>query len=181
MMGTIVCFTPVSAQTPVASGLQPHRFYNTTTGGILLGETSGSAFQTVIGYRFRYLFHVGAGAGIDAFTGVRTVPLFAAFSADLSRRKTTPFCFLYAGAAFPWMMESQYQGGVTPAKNLAGPYLQAGVGQKIRLGGNASLQLSLGYTLAKEQVIYDPNGDMKDRFINHYAFRRLAIQFGFTL
>lgn len=181
LMGAIVCFTPLSAQTAIALGLKPHGLYNTTTAGILLGDASGSSFQTVIGYRFRYRFHAGAGAGIDGFTGVRTVPLFAAFSADLSRRKTTPFGFVHAGAAFPWMNESQYPFGRRPEKNTAGPYLQAGVGQKIRLGGNASLQLSLGYTLAKEQVVYAPFNTTKDTYTNRYSFRRLTIQFGFTL
>lgn len=177
----IVCFSPVMAQSPCSPGLKANRLYNTTSLGLLVGDETGNSFQTIIGYRFRYLFHAGAGTGIDGFNGVRTVPLFAAFSADLSRRKTTPFGFVHAGVAFPWLEKSEYLYGQRPEKNEAGVYLQTGIGQKIRLGGNASLQLSLGYTLAESQVIYQFTGSTKDRYTDNYTFRRLAIQFGFTL
>ncbi len=178
-------FSPLAAQCPGHKNdtlsISAHRFYNTINAGVLMGEDKGLSIQTVIGYQFLHRFHAGVGAGIDGYT-LRSVPVFAAFSADLSKRKTTPFVFTEAGAAFPWLMKKQYAFfGKSPEQNKAGTYFQIGIGQKLRIRNNQSIELSLAYSLEKIGVRYLINQGNPPVYNYDYTFRRLALQLGFTL
>lgn len=178
-------FSTLAAQCPGHKNdtlsIRAHRFYNKINAGVLMGDDKGLSIQTVIGYQFLHRFQAGAGVGIDGYT-LRAVPVFAAFSADLSKRKTTPFVFTEAGAAFPWLMKKQYAFmGKSPEQNKTGPYLQVGVGQKWRIRDNQSIELSLAYSLEKIGVRYVFAPDNLPEYNYDYTFRRLALQLGFTL
>ncbi len=178
-------FSPLAAQGPGHKkdtlSMSAHRFYNKINAGVLMGDDKGLSIQTVIGYQFLYRFQAGAGAGIDGYT-LRSVPVFAAFSADLSKRETTPFVFTEAGAAFPWLMKKQYAFmGKSPEQNKAGPYLQIGAGQKWRIRNDQSIELSLAYSLEKIGVRYVFAPDNLPEYNYAYTFRRLSLQLGFTL
>lgn len=163
-------------------------FYNTTSAGLFFGDNKGYEIESIIGYHFGYRYYAGGGAAIDDYT-FRAIPVFASFCADLFLKKTTPFLYANTGFANPWPRSGTTIGNAKVDRKRAGLYLDAGVGQKLRVDFNHSLQLSLGYSLEKIKLLtkqingYDPftQRDLYKTDTYEYSFNRLVLKAGFTL
>lgn len=163
-------------------------WYNSTSLGLFFGDDKGYQLETVAGYHFLYRYYVGAGAAIDDYT-FRAVPVFASFKADLRLKKTTPFVYLNAGATYAWPRAGTAIYGQKAERKKAGPYLDAGIGQKLWIDPGHSIHLSLGYSREKFDFIFkqrdfgnpEPEIERVRTDTYRYTFNRLVLKVGFTL
>lgn len=163
-------------------------WFNATAAGMYFAQKKGYLIRSVVGYRFGYRYRAGLGAAIDQYT-IRTLPVFCHLSADLSLRKTTPFAYADPGIAFPWPREDEYPYNGKPDQKLAGWHLEAGLGQRLRLGAEGqSLELSAGYSLEtlrfryRETAGMTPTGGTAIAWETYsYNFQRIVLALGITL
>src|SRR5690606_38347643 len=80
--------------------VQKNGWYNTTSAGLFFGDDKGYQIESVVGYHFLYRYYAGAGVALDDYS-FRAVPVFTSLSADLLKRKTTPFVYVNTGIVHP--------------------------------------------------------------------------------
>lgn len=159
-------------------------FYNISEAGIQFSGDKGLLLRTIVGYRFAWLWQAGAGIGLDDYT-MRSVPVFADFRYDFSRKDLTPFVYAGAGISIPWPSAEQLPGSHRAEKKIPGLYVHAGLGYKIRLPGSHAIHFAVGYSLANMKT-RDPIRDWRTGeplgtyTTNNYSYNRVTISAGFA-
>ncbi len=156
--------------------------------GLLNGQAdkAGAEVQLVSGISCKTWF-TGIGAGVDYYSGFKSIPLFLDIRKELREKKNTPFVNADVGYNVPMRDKDHKNTEWVHYKFEGGLYYELGAGYKFVLTKALGLSFSAGYSYKnfKEKDIAQygvgPADEPLPSSINtyDYKFRRISIKVGF--
>lgn len=158
--------------------------------GLNFGENNygvlvdGGSMMLSGGYKWGRLGAFGVGIAREAFTDIKTVPIFLAYNGDWYNNKTTPYHFVQIGHSFGKDAESNPD--FKRFEDVSGGFrMNLGVGLKIK-GPNTHFTLGIGYLM--QEATFErrwwggwPNPGNNNTAIDYRTFRRLAVRIGISI
>ena len=156
--------------------------------GLLNGEAdkAGTELQLVSGLFYKTWFS-GIGAGIDYYSGFKSIPLFMEVKKDLKQKKNTPFLSADVGYNWPLINKDYKLNNGLKYKFHGGLYYEVSAGYKFVLSNSLSMAFSAGYSYKnfteKDTAYYGvgpfgqplaPRVDLYD-----YKYRRISVKMAF--
>ncbi len=162
-------------------------FSSALKAGLLNGKAdkSGSELQFVSGIAYKTWFS-GLGAGIDYYSGFKSVPVFIDMQKDLKEKKNTPFLNADVGYNWPLINKDYKKNQGIHYEFNRGLYYEVSAGYKFVLSNSLSMAFSAGYsykTFKEKDTTYysvDPFGQPIP-YVNlyNYKFNRISVKVGF--
>ncbi len=156
--------------------------------GLLNGQAdkAGAEVQLVGGINCKTWF-TGIGAGIDYYSGFKSIPLFLDIRKELREKKNTPFVNADVGYNVPLKNKNHKNNEWVHYKFEGGLYYELSAGYKFVLAKSLGLSLSAGYSyknFREKDTAYSGVGPADEPFppsVNtyDYKFRRISIKVGF--
>jgi len=155
---------------------------------LLNGEAdkAGTELQFVGGVAYKSWFS-GIGAGIDYYSGFKSIPVFIEIGKDLKSKKNTPFVNADIGYNWPLINKDYKLNYGLNYKFQGGLYYELSFGYKFVLTKSLSMALSAGYSYKNFKEVdsayygigpFDqplpPRVDVYD-----YRFRRITVKIAF--
>ncbi len=163
-------------------------FSSTFKAGLLNGEAdkAGTELQVVSGITYKTWFG-GIGAGIDYYSGFKSVPVFIDIRKDLKQKKNTPFVSADIGYNWPLINKNYKLNEGLKYKFHGGLYYEVSAGYKFVLSNSLSMAFSAGYSYKnfkeKDTAYYGvgPFGEQLPPHVDlyNYKFRRISIKVAF--
>lgn len=162
-------------------------FSSVLKAGLLNGKAdkSGSELQFVGGLAYKTWFS-GIGAGIDYYSGFKSIPVFIDIQKDLKEKKNTPFLNADVGYNWPLINKDYKKNQGIHYKFNGGLYYEISAGYKFVLSNSLSMAFSAGYsykTFKEKDTAYydvDPFGHPIPYVdLYNYKFSRLSIKVAF--
>lgn len=171
-----------------ALGQKKPEFSSAFKAGLLNGEAdkAGAALQFVSSVAYKTWFS-GIGAGIDYYSGFKSVPVFFDIQKDLKEKKNTPFLNADVGYNWPLINKDYKKNYGVKYKFQGGLYYEVSAGYKFVLNNSLSMAFSAGYSyknFKEKDIAYygiDPFGQPLPPHVDlyNYKFRRVSIKVAF--
>ena len=119
-------------------------------------ENLAIGLRTVHGYRFFPYLFIGAGVGLDRYTGLfqTYLPLFTRFQSEFLKRKVTPF--IAADIGYSFLLQEDIPQGYRKIDQKGGVYFSGSLGVRIYTKGRASVSFGAAYTIHQSHSSFAP-------------------------
>lgn len=163
---------------------QNRQFFHLGEFSVLVGDGSyypntTVGIHTVNGYHFNPRLGVGLGVGMDRYSIVSTLPIYASVRGVLLKRKVSPYYFANVGAGPAW--GSDHNEFTTDFRARGGIMMQLGLGYQVNLRRSALL-FHVGVKSQRVDLSYQQNWWGTDSFVEEKRnIRRVSVGVGFML
>ena len=172
----------------VALAQRKVEFSSAFKAGLLNGEAdkAGAELQVVSGVVYKTWF-AGIGAGIDYYSGFKSIPFFIEVKKDLQQKKNTPFLNVDFGYNWPLINGDYKLNQGLKYKFQGALYYELSAGYKFVLSKSLSMALSAGYSyknFKEKDTAYYGIGPLDQPLpprvdLYNYKFRRISIKVAF--
>ncbi len=136
--------------------------------------------QTINGYQFSPYISAGLGLGINIYSGLVMLPVFAAVRVNFMASRLTPFAAIEAGYAYS---RKEVVGGSLANDSKGGVMFAPAIGVKFFVIPKMALNLSLGFRYQEVQTndeVYDSQYNSVGEHYKTHDLRLFNLKFGFT-